>query len=80
MKRIEKPNITEWAQDCEKIGTQVRRYVHANAHLPDDTIRDEWNKTVAAIQAFANKYSMDYSTAESLAGIICDSVNLRLAY
>lgn len=77
---MSKPNINEWAQDCTALGTQMRRYAHANTQLPDDTIRDEWNKTVSAIQTFANKYSMDYASAEQIAGIISDSVCLGLAY
>lgn len=77
---MKRPRIDEWAQDCARLGTQMRRYAHANAQLPDDTIRDEWNKTVSAIQTFANKYSMDYASAEQIAGIISDSVSLGLAY
>ena len=75
-----KHSIEDWTRDCTRLATQISRYAYANSHLPDETLRDEWSKTVAAVQAFANKYSMDYNTAESLAGIIGDSVDLGLAY
>jgi hypothetical protein len=77
---MKKPTIEEWAQDCKALGIQTRRYGFANNQLSDDLIREEYNKTVAAIQAFANKYGMDYNSAESIAGIVSDSVALGLAY
>lgn len=73
---MKKPNIEEWAQDCKAIGTQIRRYGYANNYMPDDEVKIEWNKTVSAIQDFANKYGMDYSSAEKIAGIVADSVSL----
>ncbi len=71
---VKKPNIEEWANDCKELGRQLKRYGFANAQLPDDVVKDEWNKTVRAIQTFANKYGMDYNSAEQIAGIISDSV------
>jgi hypothetical protein len=71
---MKKPNIDEWARDCKTIGTQVRRYCYANKCMPEDEIKTEWNKTIQTVQAFANKYGMDYGAAEQIAGIVSDSV------
>ena len=77
---MKKPTIDEWAQDCAKLGVQMRRYAYANTHLPNDAIQNEWNKTAAAIQSFANKYGTSYTRAEQIAKIISDSINLGVAY
>jgi hypothetical protein len=77
---VKKPDISEWARDCKTIGEQIRRYGYASNQMPDDVVKDEWNKTVKAIQGFANKYGMDYGTAEQIGGIVADSVALGLAF
>jgi hypothetical protein len=71
-----KLTINDWAQDCAEIGKQMRRFAHANMYLSVDEAITERSKAVSAIQTFAARYAMDYKTAESIAGIISDSIAL----
>jgi hypothetical protein len=75
-----RPDITEWARDCKSLGTQIRRYGYVNSCMPENFIKDEWDKTVKAIQDFANKYCMDYAAAEKIGAVVADSVSLGVAF
>ena len=73
---MKKPSIEEWAQDCSRIASAAGCFANANAHLSQWEADEANKKMKAAVQAFANKYGVDYNTAQTIAETVHASVSI----
>lgn len=77
---MNKPSIEEWAKDCKGIGTKARRFCYATRCLSDAEAQHQRAAMTTAVQEFANKYGIDFHSAQEVAYILSDGVDLGLAY
>lgn len=77
---MKKPNIEEWASDCNKLGIASRRLRYSNTGLVAKRLDEDREDLENTAGQHSRKYAIDTEFLLELSYILADCVDLGTAY